>query len=468
MFNIIIGLVVLLALIILDKQVNFQNDKKLKILYLAINVFIFGLFQYYYAQLVLNNSNFQDLFFNIKNTYYLGMAALFIVLFVLETIKSKNIKTSYIPLLTGLVFIGLSRVGLYIVAVLPLVLGIFLVKSLVSLFYPNIKLNYILANKYHLEEGYENLPIKTIFQKLFYRGDFFELDILNNIYTFYTSSYLLKAKRQALIYGSENIDDQFNLMTIVEHYEREEEGYVVFNNIEMSINNRYEETDVFKLDKITEIADGEFFKNYLASQILDYPRVDFEYRIYVADLSVFKVGENFRLFDVNKEEIKRNKIVKQYEIKMDNLKDDDKISNYLNKLIEKELIYNQIEGYLNKGYEDSYRFDRTKSFSLKYDAGIRCFKVYSEELGLIGRLNTDETDKITKINLPVYDNIVFEQEENLEEDIQKYGLFAKTEGEEKPYDLYIKFFVEVDFTKLEELKKPEFNLIGKFDLELSL
>lgn len=477
-------------MILVDRKINFTDRKKLKTLYIGLNVFIFGLFQYTYGKMIFTYEDYEILFINIKKYYFIIVATLGLVLFVLETIKTRNLKTSFVPLITSVLYLLLAMSDKLFVIVVPVALMTYITKTIVGLFYPNIKLNYILAYDLHLENGKDNLNIKGPFNLIFYDGDFFETDILNKIYTFFTSSYILKTKRKIMIYGSQNIDNQYNLMTIVEHYERLEDGFVVFNNIELSTNNRYEKSDVFQLDEVTEIADGEFFKTYLASQILSYPRVDFEYKIYIVDLSIIKAQENFVLFDINQEQIKEVKIKKNYSIKMENLKDDDKISNFLNKLVEKQLIYNEIKGYLSKGPSDEYMFDRTENFRLKYDAGIKSFQVYSEKMGLIGRLDKEITDEIVNINLPVKDNIVFEDEGD-KDGVQVYGLFEEHIGEEKPYDMNLNFFVQVKFPqpegkenitenkedidqKIEEQEtkevgnRPEFNLIAVFDLELSI
>lgn len=465
MFIIIIGLIVLLALIIVDKQVNFKEKGRLKALYMFINIYIF-LFMNAFV-LFLFQSGYEEILFIGKKYYFIISGLLFFILAGMEVRKSRSLKTGIPPILVGLIYVFLLALTKYTIIVAPIVLNIFLTKYLVSLFYPNIKLNYILAYDRHLDEGYENLKFKDIYNKFFYRGDYFYHPLVNKVFTFFSASYKLRAKRKVLIYGSENVDDQFNLMTVVEHYEREEDGYVVFNKIERSINNRYAESDVFALDKITEIANGEYVKEYFASQIINYPKVDFEYKTYIIDLSIVDGHESFRLFDINREEIQSSRIERAYSIKMDNLKDDDKISKYLHDLVKKDVIYNQIVDFFNKGEDRLYEFDRNNKFRLKYDEGVKCFTVYSEEIGLMGRLNREETEEIVNINLPISSNIYFEDEGDLE-DFQKYALYLNSDMEDKPYMMYLKFYIEVDLKDAESLKRPNFNLIARFNLELSI
>ncbi len=470
MFNIIVALIVLLALIVVDKKINFTDKKKLKITYGLINTYVFALI---ITGFVLAGLGYKEVLMVAEKAYYIGMIIFALGLLVLEFTRGRDIKTLWPIIIVALVYGILVRLAKTRLIFGPIVLSLFLTKFLVSLFYPNIKTNFILAYKRHLDEGYAGLRFKDRYNDLFYRGDFFHNDLVNRVFSFFSAGYKLKVMRKRLIYGSENVDDQYNLMTVIEHYEREEEGVIVFNRIERSINNRYEESDVFKLDEITEITNGDYFKTYLATKLITYPKVDFQYKTYIIDLSIIKGNENFSLFDVNKRDILDVKISKDYRVTMENLRDDDRVEKYLHNLVKKDVIYTSIVDFLNKGDQEVYEFNRTKNFKLAYDEGIKCFKVYSGDFGLLGMLKTEDTSEIVNINMPLKDNIVFE-EYDLDKEVQEYSIYMEEDMVDSPYNMEVEFYIQVDMKQDRQEEKPRkdprpnFNLIGRIKLDLSI
>lgn len=465
--EILIFIVVVLGLILVDKKINFSDRRKLTVLFIAINLLIFFGFQYIYTSWLLANPAYGDLLVVIKKVYLVLMAAGLMGLAGLEYSEGKSLKKPLLIGGIGLVFLLMLALARLSVLVFPLILNLFLTKVIVRFFYPNLKLNYVLAHRRHLYEGYDDLKIKGPYNKYFYRGDFFVSRPVNQVFSFFSLGYPLNMKRKNLIYGTENIDSEYNLSLIKDFYEADGDRLVIFNKIELAENNRYEESDVFSLGEITEVMDGDFFKDYFANQLINYPKVDFEYMTYVIDLTIARTSEQVRLFDLNKVRVDDIKIRKNYSLKMENLKDDELISKYLHELVEKDMIYNQIVDFITKGNETIYRIERSREFRLAYDQGARCFTVNSEKLGVMGRFSREKTLEIMNINQPLEDRLIFE-DRGYEGGYQKYALFSHEEADEKPYYIYSKFFIEVDLTNAVKLGRPEFSLIVEFDLELSL
>lgn len=457
----------LVVFYIVDRKIDLTDEVKLRILYLLVNSLVFITIQSFYYKLVTESIIDIDIFMNFKRIYLVLSILALLGLAGYEIYLSKSVKTTVPIFILVFVFI-LNLVWLPVIMVFFPVLGaIFITKHLVSLLYSNIKINYLSYFKRFNINGLDTLIFKDLYNKRFYKGDYFKCKYLNMLFTFFSSGYLDKSDSRIVVYPTREMLDHINIDKIINKYKlKDQPSLISFNSINLSILNKYQANDIFQLEEASEIADEKIFRNYLAGELLKYPKVDFLYKLYVIDFDIVQVTEDFRLFTINHYKVKDKDIVKDVKVKMCNLKSDNYINQYLHSLSMKDIIYNEIVDYFSRDGDNIYSLNRTEEFFLKYDIGAKRFNLYSKTKGLLGYLDPEKMREVSSINLPLDDDLSLEFEGYLRGRLQKYLLCSGDCID--PYYLICNFLVQVDLTNAEKLKRPEFSLYSNIKLRLNV